>query len=296
MAILVYGWATNRAGLASNKSVVASLAALTASVRNTGPALLFALRLWASVCLALYIAFWLELDNPFWAGASAAVVCLPQLGASLRKGWFRMIGTIAGATVIVVLTALLPQNRIAFLGLLALWGALCAFVATILRNFTSYAAALAGYTAAIIAADTLGATGGGPTAEVFMLAVYRASEICIGIVCAGVVLSGTDLGDARRRLATLFASLSAEITFRFTGTLLLAGPEPPETQSVRRELIRRVTGLDTVIDEAIGESSDLRFHSPVLQMAGDGLFATLAGWRTVAVHLMRLPHDRARQE
>ncbi|MFZ2104841.1 MAG: FUSC family protein, partial [Roseiarcus sp.] len=71
--------------------------ALTAAV----PPLLFALRLWASVCLALYIAFWLQLDNPFWAGTSAAIVCQPQLGAALRKGWFRMIGTVIGATMIV---------------------------------------------------------------------------------------------------------------------------------------------------------------------------------------------------
>ena len=37
--------------------------------------LLFGVRLWASVCLALFVAFWLELDNPFWAGTSAAIVC-----------------------------------------------------------------------------------------------------------------------------------------------------------------------------------------------------------------------------
>jgi len=289
--------AIDQIGPASDRSADARWeAALANAARAAGPPLLFGLRLWASVCLALYVAFWLELPNAYWAGTSAAIVCQPHLGASLRKGWFRLIGTLVGAVAIVVLTACFTQNRAAFLGAVALWGAASALLATLLRNFASYAAALAGYTAAIIAADALGATGGGPTAEVFMLAVYRASEICIGIVCAGVVLSGTDLGDARRRLATLFASLSAEITFRFTGTLLLAGPEPPETQSVRRELIRRVTGLDTVIDEAIGESSDLRYHSPVLQMAVDGLFATLAGWRTVAVHLMRLPHDRARQE
>src|ERR1700745_792034 len=54
--------------------------------------LLFAIRLWASVCLALFVAFWLELDSPYWAGGTAAIVCQPQLGASLRKGWFRMIG------------------------------------------------------------------------------------------------------------------------------------------------------------------------------------------------------------
>jgi uncharacterized membrane protein YccC len=252
-------------------------------------------RLWASVCLALYIAFWLELDNAYWAGTSAAIMCQPHLGASLRKGWFRMIGTVIGAVAIVVLTACFPQDRGPFLVGLALWGAGCALVATLLRNFAAYAAALAGYTAAIIASDQLGATGG-PNGQAFMLAVFRASEICIGIVCAGVVLAGTDLGGARRRVATLFAAISAEITGRFTGTLALAGPGLPDTQPVRRELVRRVTALDPVIDEALGESSQLRYHSPVLQRAVDGLLAALAGWRAVAVHLVRVSHDQARQE
>ena len=124
----------------------------------------------------------------------------------------------------------------------------------------------------------------------------RASEICIGIVSAGIVLAGTDFGGARRRLAALFAALSAEITGRFTGMLALAGPEMPETQPARRELVRRVIALDPVIDEAKGESSQLRYHSPVLQRAVDGLFAALASWRTVAVLLARLPDDEARQE
>ena len=45
---------------------------LSDALSATGPPLLFGLRLWASVCLALYVAFWLELDNPYWAGTSAA--------------------------------------------------------------------------------------------------------------------------------------------------------------------------------------------------------------------------------
>src|SRR6516165_1434127 len=59
---------------------------LTAPLKAAGPPLLFGLRLWASVSLALYVAFWLEPDNPVWAGTSAAIVCQPHLGASLRKG------------------------------------------------------------------------------------------------------------------------------------------------------------------------------------------------------------------
>ena len=264
-------------------------------LQASGPPLLFGLRLWASVCLALYVAFWLELDNAFWAGTTAAIVCQPHLGASLRKGWYRMIGTVVGAVAIVVMTACFPQNRGAFFVSLALWGAACALVATLLRNFSAYAAALAGYTAAIIASDQLGAVGG-LNGQAFMLAVFRASEICIGIVCAGIVLAGTDLGGARRRLAILFASLSAEISRRFNSTLATAGAGFEEAQTVRRELVRRVIALDPVIDEALGESSQLRYHSPVLQIAIDGLVVALASWRTAAVLLARSPDETARQE
>src|ERR1700747_576849 len=284
------------AGLPARGLLVASSAArLTDASRAAGPPLLFGLRLWASVCLALYVAFWLELDNAYWAGTSAAIVCQPHLGASLRKGWFRLIGTIIGAVAVVVLTACFPQDRAPFLVGLALWGAGCALVSTLLKNFAAYSAALAGYTVAIIASDQLGATGG-PNGQAFMFAVYRASEICIGIVSAGVVLAGTDFGQARRRLCAVFAAISPEITSRFAGTLAVAGANFDETQKVRREFVRRVVALDPVIDEAFGESSQLRYHSPVLQTAVDGLFAALASWRAVAVHLRSLAPDRARRE
>ena len=270
--------------------------AFSGAARSAGPPLLFGLRLWASVCLALYIAFWLELDSPFWAGTSAAIVCQPQLGASLRKGWFRMIGTLVGAVMSVVLTACFPQDRILFLGGLVVWGAVSALMATLLRNFAAYAAALAGYTVAIVGGDLLGATGGVNADAAFLLAVARGSEICIGIACAGVVLALTDFAGARRRLAALFAELAAGITAGFARTLSFAGLKMADAQPVRREFIRQVVALDPVIDQTLGESSQIRYHSPVLQRAVDGLFAALAGWRAVANHLAELPPDEARQE
>jgi uncharacterized membrane protein YccC len=267
--------------------------ALIDALRAAGPPLLFGLRLWASVCLALYVAFWLELDNAYWAGTSAGIVCQPHLGASLRKGWYRMIGTLVGAIAMVVLTACFPQDRAAFMVGLALWGAICALVATVLRNFAAYSAALAGYTAAIIASDQLGATGG-PNGDAFMLGITRVSEIWIGIVCAGIVLAGTDFGGALRRLATVFAGVSAEIVDGFGATLTQA---PADTQQpVRRELIGKVVALDPIVDEAIGESSTLRYHSPVLQRAIEGLLAAIRAWRIVAVRLTRLPDRVAREE
>src|SRR3984957_9577411 len=256
------------------------------------PPLLFGIRLWAAVCLALYVAFWLELDTAYWAGTTAALVCQPSLGASLRKGWFRMIGTFIGAVAIVALTACFPQNRAAFLLSLALWGGLCSLVATLLRNFAAYSAALAGYTAATIAGDELGAVGGA-NGQAFTLAIDRVSEIWIGIVCAGVVLAGTDFGGARRRLEGLLAELAGEIAARFTSTLRRGNPEG---RTVRGEFIRQGIAVDPVIDEVKGESSTLRYHSPVLQQAVDAMFAMLAAWRTVDAGLRHAPDTSGARE
>jgi uncharacterized membrane protein YccC len=248
---------------------------LAQPLRRAAPAILFGLRFWMSVCLALYVAFWLELKDASWAAATAAVVCQPQLGASLRKASFRMIGTVVGAVAIVLLTASFPQNRVGFLLGLASWGAACGLVATILRNFAAYSAALAGYTAAILASDI---------------------EICIGIASAGIVLALSDLGGARHRLATELAELSSEISCQFVNAFPIAGTDQPKMRSVRRDLFRRVIALDPVIDAAIGEASDLRYRSRILQAAVEGLFTALSAWRTVALHFERLPIAEGRRE
>ncbi|WP_414463804.1 FUSC family protein [Hyphomicrobium sp. DY-1] len=262
--------------------------------RESLPALLFGLRLWASTCLALYVAFRLELDNAFWAGTTAAIVCQPHLGASLRKGWFRMLGTLVGAVAIVILTALFPQDRIAFLSALALWCGASAFVATLLRNFASYAAALSGFTAAVIATDQLGAVGG-LNGDAFMLAIQRSTEIILGIVCAGVILAATDFGGARRRLAASLASLTADIATGIDSTLR-AGAQNLPFQPIRRDLTRRVIALDPVIDEAIGESAGLRYHSSVLRGTMVGMFAALSAWRGIAARLANAPETEARKD
>jgi hypothetical protein len=58
---------------------------LPAAASAAMPRVLFGLRLWASVSLALLVAYWLQLDDAYWAGTSASVVAQPGLGASLRK-------------------------------------------------------------------------------------------------------------------------------------------------------------------------------------------------------------------
>jgi uncharacterized membrane protein YccC len=253
-------------------------------LRDATPALLFSLRLWASVCLTYYVTFALQLSDPTWAVTTAAIVCTPVLGASLRKAFFRMIGTVVGAIGIVILAALVRQDRIGFLVGLALWCAASAFIATLLRNFAAYAAALSGYTAAILASDVLGPVGtnGG---DVTFLAINRAIEICVGILCAGVVLALTDIGHSRRKLATELASLSTAIMDGFADCFLTASSDFTQFQGLRRDLLRRIIALDPTIDAAIGEASDLRYRSPVLQRAVSGLVETMSAWRKAAYEI-----------
>ena len=283
----------------SATSLTAELHDRAARLRLAGvaglPALLFGLRLWASVCLALYLAFWLQLENAAWAATTAGLVCQPHLGASLRKGRFRLIGTVIGGAAAVMLAVCFAQDRIGFLLGLTLWGAGCAVVATLLRNFAAYGAALSGYTAAVIAADILGATGGadGRAAE---FALARASEIGLGIVCAGVVLAGTDLGGARQRIAALLDGLISQIAGGFVAGLQPGAAGTAASQPVRRELIRQVAALDPPMDEAIGESSGRRRGAALPTTVMGGLFAMLAHWRTVATHLAALPEAAARRE
>ena len=263
---------------------------LITAARAAQRPILFGLRLWASVCLASFVAFWLELDSPTWAATTAAIVCQPSLGATLRKASFRMVGTVIGAIAIVIITICFPQDRVGFLLSLALWGAACGFVATILQNFAAYAAALAGYTAAIVAMYQLGQTGGA-SGDVLMLAIDRSSEICVGIVCAGVVLAGTDFGGARREVAGKMATLTAAVTNGLTAAFVAPKSQFLEAQLVRRQLVRDVAALSPIIDQAIGESSELRARSRVLQDAVSGLFTAIAAWRIIAEHLHGLSDE-----
>jgi uncharacterized membrane protein YccC len=253
-----------------------------------GP-LAFGLRVWASVCLALFLAYWLQLENPFWAGTSAGIVCQPSLGASLRKANFRLIGTLLGAVFVVLLMAAFPQSRDGFFLVLAAWCGLCGFAATVLQNFASYAAALAGYTAVIIAADAITSPN-----NVFLLAVARGTEISLGIVCAGVVLVLTGRGTARERAATTIADIARQTGLGLRESCARAGAEDSTTS--RRALITRTSALAALLDETVGESPDLRIRSRTLAAAVDGLFAALSGWRMVATHLENTPSAQAAED
>jgi uncharacterized membrane protein YccC len=257
-------------------------------VASTVPAALFGARLATAVSLALLVAFYLELETPSWAGASACVVCQPIVGSSLLKGVFRMIGTSIGAFAALILTAMFPQDRTAFLFSMLLWASACCFVSTLLRNFGAYAALLAGYTLIIIARTSIAAPD-----QIFNIAVGRATEICVGIVCGTLVIALTDLGSSPRRLATLLSQLITETAGHLTRVLTEAGSPNTDTPEQRRALIERAAALDPVIGEAAGELPELLQRQSLLRAAMTGLLKALAGVQIVETHLRSVPPAEA---
>lgn len=256
-----------------NSRPAADCGDLRAPLRSWAPRAVFGLRLAASVCLALYITYALELQNSFWAATTAAIVCQPNLGTSLQKGRWRIIGTGAGALAMVTVLGLFAQSRYTLAFCLAAWCGLCGVAVVVLRNFASYAAALAGFTAAVIFADTIA----DPTSA-FFFSLVRVSEICIGIGSTLFVILLTDFGAARRTFAGLLEDMTRQLVRGFRSTLAAreecVGP---------REVLRKLSLFQAAADAAMADSPYLRSRSGQLRDAGARLMDAVLGWQKMAL-------------
>lgn len=143
---------------------------------------IFAAKTTASAIIALLIAFTFDLDQPQWALLTVFIVAQPQSGLVLAKSFHRIIGTFVGAAVALLLVSNFAQERVLFLGALALWLGLCTFASQYARNFTAYGFVLSGYTAAII-----GIPGALAAQQAFFIAVARVTEVCLGIIVTATI-------------------------------------------------------------------------------------------------------------
>nr|WP_245331170.1 FUSC family protein [Mesorhizobium sophorae] len=109
------------------------------------------------------------------------IVAQPVAGMVLAKGFYRLLGTLAGGIAAIGITTIFGTSPWVLVTVLAVWIGICTFVSSLLRNPEAYGAALAGYTAMII-----GLPAFGQPHLIVDLAVARCAEIVLGIVCAGL--------------------------------------------------------------------------------------------------------------
>jgi len=249
----------------------------------------FAFKAFFAGLLALFIAFWLGLDEPRWALLTVFVVAQPDSGLVLAKGFYRMLGTIAGVSVSIALVFGLSQHGELFLAALALWIGLCTFAAGALRNFASYGFLLAGYTAAIV---------GIPTAlspdNAFPVLLARSTEVVLGIVCASLVSSLVFPHNLMPKLDALVQALRSRAE-RLAAAVMRVGWQ--DLAHERRQFLTDFAAAETARASAYFESTEARMkNGAVRQLAGAALHVgavaeTMAGradWQPGAVDVPSL--------
>lgn len=144
--------------------------------------LIFALKTFAASMLALVIALAMDLPRPYWAMATVYITSQPLAGATSSKAFFRVMGTLVGATMTVALVPNLIDAPELLCLAIALWVGLCLYVSLLDGTPRSYVFMLAGYTVALIGFPAVSEPG-----AIFDTAVARLEEISLGIICASLV-------------------------------------------------------------------------------------------------------------
>ena len=144
--------------------------------------LIFALKTFAASMLALVIAFAMDLPRPYWAMATVYITSQPLAGATSSKAFFRVMGTLVGATMTVALVPNLIDAPELLCLAIALWVGLCLYLSLLDGTPRSYIFMLAGYTVALIGFPSVSEPG-----AIFDTAIARVEEISLGIICASLV-------------------------------------------------------------------------------------------------------------
>ncbi len=151
-------------------------------LRLLGPGWSHAVCTTIAVVVALYVAYFLQLENPASAATTVLVVASPIHGMVLAKSVYRFLGTLLGAAASVALIALFAQTPELFILGTSLWVGFFTAVSSLMRRFRAYGAVLAGYTITLVA---FGAVDN--PLNIFDLAMARIAVVTVGIICSAVV-------------------------------------------------------------------------------------------------------------
>lgn len=175
------------------------------------PILIYMLKATIAGLIALWISMKLNLPDPRTAIFTVFIVMQPQSGLVFSKSYYRVVGTIVGVGMSLLMMGFFAQDPIWFIAFFALWIGICTAAGVKYRNFQSYGFVLAGYTLCIVALPVIETP-----LEVFDVAVSRFSEVVVGIMCATIIsdilfprhLSDSLLSAERERFGNVLSTLA----------------------------------------------------------------------------------------
>jgi uncharacterized membrane protein YccC len=239
----------------------------------------FALRAWLASMLALYVAFALQLESPYWAWLTVWIVAQPTPGMLLSKSLYLVLGTIAGAVFGITLIALFAQTPELFVLALALLVGGCTVASNILTNFRAYATVLAAYSSGLIASGAIDTPD-----QVFFIGMARTACILTGIACSVLVTSifapHRSEAEARKKLVIVLKDAAQRAVFSWQG-------KNEERLQIGRKLIFDLIALNTLIEFAAAESGAFRVQANRARNLLAHIFSLISARRSLDAHLAR---------
>jgi uncharacterized membrane protein YccC len=244
---------------------------------------IFSIKTFIAALLALYVSLKMELPRPYWSMAAVYVVSSPFVGPTTSKSLYRVLGTMMGGAVAILLVPPLVESPYLLCLAMAVWSGIMVYFGASDRTARSYVFLLASYTTPLLTFPAIFQ----PT-DIFDIAVARTEEIIIGIVIASImsaVVFPSRLGDV---LSTRVATWARDARHYATHSLAGHRPDNHVLEGLRR-MAATVNGLDIVLGqlkydgahpEIISRAKELRGRMallmPIITALADPLRALFA--------------------
>jgi len=248
-----------------------------------------ALKFSLALGLTYTVALWMDWPYPLWAGFSVLTCSLATAGASLERGLLRLIGTMVGCVLGLLLVIFFNDSALAlYLAVLVI------LVTCSLGTLTSrfwFAWLVTAFVSVLIVSSTYLAWE-----NAFEIAVHRTLETALGIVAymlVSALLWPRYTGPDVERLAANIADLLTEL-YGLACDELDRGADPRTFQLCRNRLIQTVGKLDETLLAATLDTPTLRARKAEWQSwrseLGELVHAMLL-WRESFRHLPRRDPD-----
>jgi uncharacterized membrane protein YccC len=238
----------------------------------------FALRIWAAMMVALYAAFWLQLESASSAAVTVAILAQPTRGQAYQKAIYRVLATIIGVVASFVIAGLFPQSSSLFVIGFAAWLGLCVYVSGLLDGNRAYSGILSGYTVALVAVTQIDSPQ-----NIFSAGVNRGAAIVVGIAALALISDVFAAPNVHTGLSGKLIAAHRRVR-AFALTILRVETADP-IQSAR--LLREITALHPDITALAAESSGGGARAAAARSAAVALVAEVSA----AGALASLPAD-----